>query len=224
MTSQSVLIGVIIGVFFVGLVVGYGVFSATANNSMNNSQMIMNDPQLREQMMGQFLEHSDTQNQLMESMVQDPALMRSFMQDSKHADEMISIMKENHDFAMGMMYTMMEDPGLRLQLLGHMTENSEVMKQMKIMIESMNKQGMGNQGMMSSETNHQEMMMKLMQDPESREKMIQLMSKHADEMQQLLSSELIDAEFDKTMVELMEKHMEEMQDVMSENSMHHSMK
>jgi len=52
-------------------------------------------------------------------------------------------MKENHDFMMEMMSVMMNDPALRLQMLGHMTENPESMEQMKKM--------MGSGGMMGSE-------------------------------------------------------------------------
>lgn len=126
-----------------------------------------------------------------------------------------------------MMTTIIEDPAIRLQLLGHMTENPDAMKQMREMMGSdmmMNDMPgsmmySGMQGMMN-----QDMMMQMMQDPETREKMIQIMSEHVDEMQKLLSSELTVDEFNVQMAELMQDHMEEMQSLMSNTQMHQSMK
>ena len=43
---------------------------------------------------------------------------------------MIEKMKVDHDFMMGMTMLMLEDPGLRLQMIGHMTENPEAMQMM----------------------------------------------------------------------------------------------
>ncbi len=55
---------------------------------------------------------------------------------------MSTAMKENHDFMMEMTSVILNDPDLRLQMLGHMTENPESMEQMKKMV---------GQSMMSSE-------------------------------------------------------------------------
>jgi len=56
--------------------------------------------------------------------------------DPKHVEEMSIAMRENHDFMMEMMSVMMNDPALRLQMLGHMTENPESMEMMEKMMGS----------------------------------------------------------------------------------------
>jgi len=53
-------------------------------------------------------------------------------------------MSENHGFMMEMMMVMIKDPNLRLQMIGHMTENQEAMQQMMQMMGNMS-------GMMGSE-------------------------------------------------------------------------
>jgi len=63
----------------------------------------------------------------MKSITQDPIMMRSWMGNTQHVEEIATIMRENHDFSMQMMYTMIEDPALRLQMIGHMTESPEAM-------------------------------------------------------------------------------------------------
>jgi len=215
LASQNLVIGIAVGMFLVGLGFGYVAFvgsTHSGNMMMNNQQTMMQDPQFRQEMM--------------ESITQDPDAMRAWMQNTQHAEDMGTMMRGNHDFAMQMMYTIIEDPAIRIQMLGHMTENQETMDQMMSMMGSytiMNNMtggmmGSGMQGMMN-----QDMMMQMMQDPETREKMIQIMSKHVNEMQELLSSELTDDEFDTQMTELMQIHMNEMQDIMSGHSMHNSM-
>jgi len=56
------------------------------------------------------------------------------IKDPKHVEEMSTAMRENHDFMMEMMSVMMNDPDLRLQMMGHMTENQEAMDMMKNMM------------------------------------------------------------------------------------------
>ena len=195
-------IGIAVGMFLVGLGFGYVAFvgsTHSGNMMINDQQTMMYDPQFRQQMMN--------------SITQDPDMMRIWMQDTQHAEEMGMMMRDNHDFAMQMMYTIIEDPTIRLQMLGHMTESPEMMEQM------MDMTGSGMQGMMN-----QDMMMQMLQDPETKEKMIQIMSKHVNEMQELLSSELTDEEFNTQMATLMENHMGEMQNLMSNQPMHQSMK
>jgi len=58
-------------------------------------------------------------------------------------------MRENHDFMMAMMSVMMNDPALRLQMLGHMTENQESMDMMKKMMNNTMGSGMMSEGMMN---------------------------------------------------------------------------
>ena len=73
---------------------------------------------------------------------------------------------------------------------------------------------MTGQGMMSSET-----MREMMEDPENRMMMIELMNECVVEMQELLSSELSDEVFDTKMIELMEKHQQSMSELMHDESM-----
>jgi len=71
----------------------------------------------------------------MEYMAKNPEQMNQWMiHDPKHVEEMSIAMKGNHDFMMEMMSVMMNDPALRVQMLGHMTENPESMQQMKKMM------------------------------------------------------------------------------------------
>ena len=215
LTSQNTMIGIAVGMFLVGLAFGYVAFAGSThsgNMMMNDQQIMMQDSQFRQQMM--------------ESITQDPEAMRVWMQNTQHAEEMGIMMRDNHDFAMQMMFTIIEDPAIRLQMLGHMTENQEAMQQMMSMMGTdmmMNDMtgdmmGSGMQGMM----NH-DMMMQMMQNPETKEKMIQIMSKHVGEMQQLLSSELTEEEFNEQMTKLMQNHMAEMQELMSSHQTHQSM-
>jgi hypothetical protein len=197
LASQNVVIGIAVVMFLVGLGFGYVAFMGTGN-MMNNQQAMIHDPQFNQQMM--------------ESITQDSEAMRIWMENTQHAEDMGIMMRENHDFAMQMMFTIIEDPTIRLQMLGHMTENKETMDQMMGMM------GYGMQGIMD-----QDMMMQMMQDPETKEKMIQIMAKHVSEMQELLTSELTDDEFNTQMTELMQNHMSEMQGLMSSQPMHNSM-
>jgi non-homologous end joining protein Ku len=66
---------------------------------------------------------------------------------------------------------------------------------------------------------HDNMMMELMKEPETREKMIELMKEHISEMNELFSSNLSDDEFNMKMVNLMQDHMQSMQDLMTRHQM-----
>jgi len=114
MVSQPIWIGIAIGVFFVGIGVSYAVFA----NTYDPNTMKFANQELFDQMMSQ-----------------NPKMMANWMiHDPKHAEEMSTAMRENHDFMMEMMSVMVNDPALRLQMLGHMTENPESMEQMKKMM------------------------------------------------------------------------------------------
>ena len=121
MISQSVWVGIAIGVFFVGIGISYAIFS----NTYNPSTMKFRNQEIFDQMMSQ-----------------NPKMMANWMvNDPKHVEEMATAMSENHDFMMEMMSVMINDPALRLQMLGHMTENQEAMEMMNNM--------MGSDGMMT---------------------------------------------------------------------------
>ena len=64
-----------------------------------------------------------------------------------NAKEVIGQMKQNHQFTQDMITAMLNDPDLRLQIIRHISENSEAMQQMKMMLNSTSIDGymMGNQ-------------------------------------------------------------------------------
>jgi len=126
MVNQYVWIGIAVGVFFAGIAGGYAIFL-----SAYQPQTMMTQTQLMQQIMMQSPEH---RQQMMEALSQDPKDMRQWMADTQHIEEMSQIMKENHDFMTEMMAEILNDPELRLQMMGHMTENPEAMKIMQQMM------------------------------------------------------------------------------------------
>ncbi len=208
MVNQNVWIAITVGVFVAGISISYGIFSSSQvmpSQMMGGSMIsLMNNPQEMQQMM----QDPDFRNEMLNLMIQDTDHMNQWMMDDpQHISMMIEEMKKNHDFMMGMTLPMIQDPGLRLQVMGHMTESPEAMAQMQQM--------MGD-GMMGSET-----IKEMMEDPDTRNKMIGLMSTHITEMQELLSSKLSDEEFDTKMIESMEKHQKSMSELMNDEPMDH---
>lgn len=130
MVNNIILIGTIIGVFFVGIGISYGIFSS--------SQVMPSSMMMTPQQMNQMMYDPDFRNEVMEVMIQDTEHMNQWMlEDPQHISLMIEKMKVNHDFMMGMTLPMIQDPGLRLQILGHMTESPEAMIQMQQMMGGM---------------------------------------------------------------------------------------
>ncbi len=91
---------------------------------------MMESPQQMQQMM------QDTQfrNQMMNQMMGNPELMREWMSSPDHAEQMAQIMTDDHDFMMEMFSQMMINDQLRLQMMGHFTEDPEMMEQMRQMM------------------------------------------------------------------------------------------
>jgi len=56
--------------------------------------------------------------------------------DPKFVKNMLDYMKNHHDFTQSVVTSMLKEPMLRLQIIGHMTENKDAMKQMTEMIKS----------------------------------------------------------------------------------------
>jgi len=143
MVQQSIWIGITIAVFFVGIGISYEIFSSTYDpNTMKFQnqelfdQMISQNPKMTAQWMETMMQDTQFHDQAMDYMSKNPEQMNQWMvQDPIHVEEMSTAMKENHDFMMRMMSIMINDPALRLQMLGHMTENPESMEQMKKMME-----------------------------------------------------------------------------------------
>jgi len=214
MVNQNSWIGITVVLFVTGIGIGYGIFSSSQvmpspmmGDSMNS---LMNNPQAMQQMM----QDPDFRNEMIGVMIQDTDHMNQWMlEDPLHVSMMVEEMKKNHDFMMGMVLPMIQDPGLRFQMIGHMAENPEAMAQMQQLFGG----GMMEQGMMSSEA-----MKAMMEEPETRMRMIDLMNESVVEMQELLSSELSDEEFDTKMIELMEKHQQFMSELMQAESIGHN--
>jgi len=142
MVSRYVWIGIVVGVFFVGIGVSFTIFASTYDpNTMKFQnqelfdQMISQNPKMTANWMETMMQDAQFHDQAMDYMAKNPEQMNQWMvKDPKHVEEMATAMKENHDFMMAMMSVMMNDPALRLQMLGHMTENPESMEIMKKMM------------------------------------------------------------------------------------------
>jgi len=142
--NQSIWVGIIVGVFFVGIGVSYAIFSNTDNpNTMKFAnqeifdQMMSQNPKMMGNWMETMMQDAQFHDQAMDYMAKNPEQMNQWMvHDPKHVEEMSVAMRENHDFMMEMMSVMMNDPALRLQMLGHMTENPESMEMMEKMMGS----------------------------------------------------------------------------------------
>jgi len=144
MVSQHIWIGIVIGVFFVGIGISYAIFSNTNNPSTLKfanqeifDQMMSQNPKMTANWMETMMEDEQFHDQAMDYMAKNPEQMNQWMvHDPRHVEEMSIAMSENHDFMMEMMSVMMNDPDLRLQMMGHMTENPESMEMMNKMMGS----------------------------------------------------------------------------------------
>ena len=149
MVSQHIWIGIVIGVFFVGIGISYAIFSNTYSPSTLKfadqeifDQMMSQNPKMMANWMETMMQDAQFHDQAMDYMSKNPEQMNQWMvRDPSHVEDMSIAMRENHDFMMEMMSVMMNDPDLRLQIMGHMTENQESMEMIKKM--------MGSGGMMS---------------------------------------------------------------------------
>jgi len=237
LVNQYVWIGITVAAFFVGVGASYAHFANTydpmsmkfQNQDLFN-QMMSNNPKMSQQWMD-----SGMMNQ--QQIMQDPKQMMEWMaNDPKHIEHMSTIMKEDHVFMSKMMSAMMNDPDLRLQLMGHMSENTESFKEMMNMMGYANMTGHKDYGMNQKMMNnnmiqdgmmmgnmtgvmHDNMMMELMKDPETREKMMELMKEHISEMNDLFSSNLSYDEFNMKMADLMQEHMQSMQELIPNHQM-----
>jgi len=144
MVSQPIWIGIVIGVFFVGAGLSYAHFANTYDpmsmkfqNQELFDQMISQNPKMTGNWMETMMQDTQFHDQVMEYMAKNPEQMNQWMtHDPKHVEEMSTAMRENHGFMMEMMSVILNDPDLRLQIIGHMPENQEVMEMIKNMIGS----------------------------------------------------------------------------------------
>jgi len=144
MARQAIWIGITVAVFFIGVGVSSAFYSATYNpNTMKFAnqelfeQMMSQNPKMMVNWMETMMQDAQFHDQMMDYMAKNPEQMNQWMiHDPKHVEEMSSAMRENHDFMMEMTSVILNDPDLRLQIMGHMTENQEAMEMMKNMMDS----------------------------------------------------------------------------------------
>src|SRR5574338_1545988 len=156
MVKQFILIGIVAGMFFAGLGVGYGVFYSTQTNfaymtpqqmqqMMNNPQFMsqwhqtmMNNPQAFNSWMGTIRQNPQYMNQWM---MQNPQMMNQWMGNMMNnpqlQQQMYSQMMQNQQF----MYGMMGNPQFQQNWMGPWVNNSTNWK-------GMMGSGWTNQGMM----------------------------------------------------------------------------
>ncbi len=125
MVNQLLWVGIAVGVFFAGIGVSYAIFSST----YDPATMKFQNQELFDQMMSQNPKMSA---QWMDTM--GSPQMQQWMSDPQHAKEMAELMRTNHGFMMEMFGEMMNEPSIRLQLMGHMTDNPEMWSQMQEMM------------------------------------------------------------------------------------------
>ncbi|MDE1829235.1 MAG: hypothetical protein KGI25_02820 [Thaumarchaeota archaeon] len=132
MTSY-VLIGVIVGVFFAGLGIGFAVFMTTYNpyqamfqNPMFNN-MMANNPQFAGQYMGYMMQNPQYMNQWFSQNPQyEGQWMGTMIQNPQLRQQMYNYMFQNKDF----MYNMMGNPNFQSQYMGPwMMQNPQFQKQ-----------------------------------------------------------------------------------------------
>lgn len=128
--NQTMLAGIVIGVFVAGMGISYVILSFDNSDDMMNLQ--------NQQIIQKVMDEPQLHQQVMELMTNDSDKMNEWFENTKHVKQMAKTMKEDHEFMQEMMVEIIEDPSLRLQMLGHMTENQETMEQMKKMTETSN--------------------------------------------------------------------------------------
>ena len=136
MVSQSILAGIIVGVFFVGIGISYAVFA-----SSNVPIQMTNEEHIR-------------------AMVYDPeiheAMMKMMMQDEEHSKQMfqdsISTPMQKHQFTEKLMETLDSDSELRMHVMAHLMQDEHFMKEMSML--STGSEMMMGQNMTGSEMMH----------------------------------------------------------------------
>ncbi|NOJ26611.1 MAG: hypothetical protein DA330_01170 [Nitrososphaera sp.] len=151
MANQYLWIGIAAGLFFVGLAVGYGVFSSTVSPNMmfQNPQTIgnmMQNPQMMNQWNQQMMNTQTGRQQMMTSIMQNPQFMNEMMNDPEFNRQMMENMRQDKQFAQSTMTGMMNDPELRKQMMQNMASNQQFMQEM--MGQGMMMNNMMNGGMM----------------------------------------------------------------------------
>ena len=116
MVSQSILVGIIVGVFFVGIGISYVIFAST------NVPIQMTDE-----------EH-------IKIMIYDPeiheAIMKMMMEDEDHSRQMFkditTTSMQKHEFAQKMIEMLDSDYELRMHVMAHLMQDEDFMNQMQL--------------------------------------------------------------------------------------------
>lgn len=158
MTSQYVIVGIAVGVFFAGLGIGYAVFSQIQSASFTQMspqqmQQMMNNPQAMNNWMNTMMQNPNTMNQWMGTMMGNQQFMQqmhnSMMNNPQHMQMMSTMMGPD------MMGYMMNNPNMMNNMMGSMMQNPQFMNRWM--------------GMMMNDPNFQQQYMgpwMMMRDPE----------------------------------------------------------
>lgn len=115
MTNQALWIGIVVGVFFAGLGIGYAIFQSNPNSMMMS----------RQQMMSQMMSDPQAMNDWMNTMMNNQQLMQqmhdSMMNNPQHMQTMATMMGPN------MMGYMMNNPQMNQQMMNTMMGNQQFM-------------------------------------------------------------------------------------------------
>ena len=111
MVSKPVWIGIVIGVFFVGIGVSYAIFQASNQPNFmamtpQQMQQMIQDPQMRQQMMEQMnsmMNDPQQRQQMMTMMMQNQEFMQDIMNNTQMMDMMNNMMGSGGMMGSGMM-------------------------------------------------------------------------------------------------------------------------
>lgn len=155
-------LAIIVAVFFGGIGIGYVAFTASydSDNMMHQNRMMydemighpemmrsmMQDPRMVDpvvnyirtnpHLIDEMMKDEEFEEMMIQSIMQDSHRMQGWMNTPDHADQMVTMMSQDHEFLMHVLPSMLEDPMLRLQIIGHIAENPEAMKQIQDMMDS----------------------------------------------------------------------------------------
>jgi len=82
MVNQYLLIGIIVGVFFVGIAGGHMLFTYADVSNIQTMNQFMQNPQQRQQIMSQMMQDPQYRQQMMQQMMQNPPMMQDMMQNN----------------------------------------------------------------------------------------------------------------------------------------------
>jgi hypothetical protein len=138
MVNQTILIALIVGIFFAGLGMGYVAFYSTQPNFMHMTpqqmQQMMNNPQMMTQWHQTMMSNPQAMNQWMNMMTQNPNMMNqwmgSMMNNPTMMNNMMGTMMQNQQFGNWMMGNMMNNPTMMNNMMGPMMNDPQFSQQM----------------------------------------------------------------------------------------------